>query len=66
MDRGWFFWTSAKTLPLIAKTPGGLIITGGEVFIIRRKGLVLFYMRILMRLVIINTIIATHKSISQY
>ena len=32
------FWTSAKNIPLITKTPGGILIRG-ESFMIRAKGL---------------------------
>ena len=33
MDRGVFFWTFAKNLPLIIKTPGGFILFWGESFL---------------------------------
>ena len=40
MDRGCFFLTSAKNIPLIATTPRVLLIRGGGTsFIIRVKGL---------------------------
>ena len=34
-----FFWTFAKNLPKIKKTPGGLLIGVGAIFFIQGKGL---------------------------
>ena len=42
MDSGWFFWTFAKNLPLIIKTPGGgVVIWGGLCY--SGKGLINYY-----------------------